>query len=171
MRQYVVVPVARGSAVLVVTARGLSRVILTGRRGRAIPSLLREMLPDAECKPDLLPALQRQLRDYFRGRRVRFRARLDLSGLTHFQRRVLDGCVRVAYGETVTYGELAGRIGRPSAARAVGHALGRNPVPIVIPCHRVIASDGSPGGYSAEQGVALKRWLLKLECPRHARVP
>ena len=138
-------------------------MILTGRCPEATRALLGRRFPDSQCKPDLLPGLQRQLRDYFAGRRVRFRVGLDLSAVTAFQRRVLQACAGIPYGETVTYGELARRVGRPTAARAVGGALARNPVPLVVPCHRVIAGDGSLGGFSAEQGVRLKRWLLTLE--------
>ena len=163
MAWHVVIPTARGSIGLVATARGLSHVVLTGGGPDAAGALLRRRFPDSEPKANLLPRLQSGLGDYFAGRRVRFRVKLDLSGLTPFQRRVLEACAKIAYGKMATYGELARRIGRPGAARAVGRALARNPVPIVVPCHRVIAADGSLGGFSARPGVMLKRWLLELE--------
>lgn len=86
----------------------------------------------------------------------------DLSGLSEFQRRVLRECTRIPRGETVTYGELARRIDRPGAARAVAQALAHNPYPITIPCHRVVAKNGL-GGYSGPGGIEKKKKLLKKE--------
>ncbi len=85
---------------------------------------------------------------------------LDLSGLTEFQRGVLEVTSRIPLGESLTYGQVAERLGRPKAARAVGQALGKNPFPLIIPCHRVVGSR-SIGGYSS--GVELKRRLLEIE--------
>jgi methylated-DNA-[protein]-cysteine S-methyltransferase len=104
-----------------------------------------------------------QLGEYFSGARNKFEIAYDLSGLTPFQRRVLEAVQQVPKGSYVTYLELARRIGKPKAARAVGQALGRNPIPILIPCHRVIATDGSLGGYSGPGGVQTKSELLRLE--------
>jgi methylated-DNA-[protein]-cysteine S-methyltransferase len=104
-----------------------------------------------------------QLREYLSGRRTRFDLPLDLRALTDFQRRVLLAALNVPRGQTSTYAEIARRIGHPRAARAVGQVLRRNPVPIVIPCHRVVASDGSLRGYLGSAGVKTKAWLLALE--------
>ena len=93
--------------------------------------------------------------------RARFDLRLDLSELTPFHRRVLLAAAEVPAGKVVSYGEIARRIGRPAGSRAVGQALGRNPVPIVIPCHRVVAAGGQLGGYTG--GLDIKRKLLRLE--------
>jgi methylated-DNA-[protein]-cysteine S-methyltransferase len=76
---------------------------------------------------------------------------------------VLRAAARIPYGQTESYGEIARRLRRPQAARAVGQALGANPLPLVIPCHRVLGARGALGGYSAARGVAVKRWLLRLE--------
>jgi len=172
MRQYAVVAMPRGSAGLVASAHGLSNLVLTRHEPEATRASLRRRFPEAENNPDLLPALQARLRDYFAGRRIQFRVKVDFCGLTLFQRRVLDACAKIPWGRRITYGELARDIGRPTAARAVGAALARNPVPIVIPCHRVVAGDGSLGGFSAEQGVSLKSWLLELESdPLSNRLP
>lgn len=105
----------------------------------------------------------RQLREFLRGRRARFDLALDLRLMRSFQRRVLLAAAEVPRGKVTTYAELARRIGRPRAARAVGQALARNPLPIILPCHRVLASDGSLGGYSAPDGVRIKARLLALE--------
>jgi methylated-DNA-[protein]-cysteine S-methyltransferase len=105
-------------------------------------------------------AATRQLDAYFAGQLQAFDLPLDLAG-TPFQRRVWTELLRIPFGETVTYGELAAVLGKPSASRAVGLANGRNPVSIVVPCHRVIGSDGSLTGYGG--GVDRKRFLLALE--------
>ena len=103
---------------------------------------------------------QRQLLEYFEGRRRRFELPLVPVG-TPFQRAVWTALQAIGYGTTVSYGELAHRIGRPSAVRAVGAANGQNPIPIVIPCHRVIGADGRLVGFGG--GLAMKQQLLRLE--------
>jgi methylated-DNA-[protein]-cysteine S-methyltransferase len=99
------------------------------------------------------------LSEYFSGRRPALPP-LDLSG-TAFQRRVWEELLAIPWGEVRTYGEIAARLGRPGAARAVGGANHRNPVPILVPCHRVVATGGHLGGYGA--GLGVKRWLLAHE--------
>jgi len=164
MKRIAVLEVAFGSIVLVATCKGLLRLVITNRRGRDAMALAERLEPNARHDPNLLPILQRQLRDYAAGKTVRrFRVKLDLSELTAFQRQALSACAKIPFGQTTTYGELARQIHRPRAARAVGSAMARNPVPIVIPCHRVLAANGKLGGFSAQQGVSLKRRLLQLE--------
>jgi len=102
-----------------------------------------------------------QLREYFAGRRRRFDVVVDLAGQTEFQRLVLETTAEVPAGQVVSYGDIARRIGKPRATRAVGAVLGQNPVPIVVPCHRVIGSDGRLTGYSGSLDV--KERLLRLE--------
>ncbi len=104
-----------------------------------------------------------QLSDYFTGERDTFNLTLDLRKLTPFQNAVLGAIQEIPAGKTISYSELAKRIGKPKAARAVGQALGRNPIPIIIPCHRALAADGSLGGYSGRGGVRTKQALLTLE--------
>ena len=108
------------------------------------------------------PALA-QIGEYLGGRRRSFDLPIDWSVMTPFQQQVLRETVAVQYGQTTTYGELAGRIGRPRAARAVGRAQATNPMPLVIPCHRVLGSDGGLHGYGAGEGLKTKEWLLRLE--------
>lgn len=105
----------------------------------------------------------RQLREYFAGKRRRFDVPLHMEG-TDFQRRAWAAMRRIPYGTTISYTRQAERIGSPRATRAVGTANGANPIPIIVPCHRVIASDGSLGGYAL--GLAMKRRLLALESSR-----
>lgn len=107
-----------------------------------------------------------QLDEYFRGDRREFDLPLAPSG-TEFQRRVWTALTRVPFGETRSYGELAREVGAGGGARAVGQANARNPIPIVIPCHRVLAAGGAIGGYAGDwgegEGIARKRWLLRHE--------
>lgn len=112
---------------------------------------------------EVLEPVLKQLREYFNGRRKVFELPLSLSHLTHFQRKVLEATMEVDCGSVTTYGEIAQRLGRSKAARAVGQALARNPIPILIPCHRVLGSDGGLHGYSGGKGIETKRYLLKLE--------
>jgi methylated-DNA-[protein]-cysteine S-methyltransferase len=116
-----------------------------------------------ERSQERLEEAARQVAGYLRGTRQSFDLPVDLAGLTSFQQRVLRAVARVPRGEVATYAEIARRIDRPRAARAVGQALRRNPIPIVIPCHRVLASDGGLGGYTGRGGVRTKRQLLALE--------
>jgi methylated-DNA-[protein]-cysteine S-methyltransferase len=88
---------------------------------------------------------------------------MDWSSLTPFEQKVLRAAARIPYGSVATYGGLARKIGSPRSARAVGNALGRNPFPLIIPCHRIIKGDGSIGGFSAANGIKLKRMILFLE--------
>jgi methylated-DNA-[protein]-cysteine S-methyltransferase len=120
-------------------------------------------LDDAEPGRDRATAAQ--LDQWFAGRRHRFDVPLDLDGIDGFRRTVLETLGRdVPWGETVTYGELAVMAGRPRAARAVGRAMAGNPVPFVVPCHRVIAAGGRIGGYgSGRNAIDLKRALLARE--------
>ncbi|NLX22714.1 MAG: methylated-DNA--[protein]-cysteine S-methyltransferase [Phycisphaerae bacterium] len=166
MKRYAILEVGPGAVILAASRHGLSELVITRRTKSAAERLAQKRWPEAAPDPILFPALREQLRAYFAGQRVRFDVKLDLDALTPFQRSVLRACARIRYGATMTYGQLADRVGHPGAARAVGGALARNPVPLVIPCHRVVAADGSLGGFSAEQGVALKRWLLDLEAAK-----
>ena len=112
----------------------------------------------AECAEAM-----KQVREYLDGKRTTFDLPLDMTTMTAFQRQVLTAAINIPRGKWLTYGEVAKAIGRPQASRAVGQALGHNPVPIVIPCHRVLGSDGSLHGYSGGGGIQTKAWLLQLE--------
>jgi methylated-DNA-[protein]-cysteine S-methyltransferase len=117
-------------------------------------------LPDAGRASSVLSAAAAQLEAYFAGELEEFDLPLAPEG-TDFQRRVWDAVAAIPYGSTATYGEVAAAIGRPSACRAVGAANGRNPLPIVVPCHRVVGSAGALTGYGG--GLERKRALLDLE--------
>jgi methylated-DNA-[protein]-cysteine S-methyltransferase len=113
-------------------------------------------------------AVRAQLDEYFDCRRAAFDLPLDPHG-TRFQRLVWRALQEIPYGETVTYGELARRLGRPSASRAVGAANGHNPISVIVPCHRVVGGDGTLTGYGG--GIERKRFLLELEAEKRAPVP
>jgi len=106
-------------------------------------------------------ALKKQLTAYFKGRPVVFRFKADISRGTDFQKSIWRILSNLLPGQMVTYGMLAREIGRPKASRAVGQAVGANPLPVIIPCHRVIASDGSLGGFA--WGIKVKKKLLSIE--------
>lgn len=154
-----------GPAYVAATERGLARLSWT--RDHDAGSFRRELEDRFPGRPvirdrESLEEVQRELEEYFSGRRSSFDLPVDLSRVSDFERRVLRTLrTDVAFGEVIPYGELARRIGRPGAARAVGNALGKNPVAIVVPCHRVIRSDGSLGGYTG--GLEFKRRLLAIE--------
>ncbi len=116
--------------------------------------------PDWILDEKPLAAVRQQLQEYFAGERKEFDLPLNLAG-TEFQVSVLEELQRIPYGETTTYGEIARRIGRPNAMRAVGAANGRNPIPIIVPCHRVIGSNGDLRGFGG--GLDKKMALLRLE--------
>ncbi len=116
--------------------------------------------PDWILNEKPFAAVRQQLEEYFAGDRKDFDLPLHLSG-TEFQVQVLEELQRIPYGETTSYGDIAQRIGRPKAMRAVGAANGRNPIPIVIPCHRVIGSSGDLTGFGG--GLDTKEALLRLE--------
>jgi methylated-DNA-[protein]-cysteine S-methyltransferase len=115
---------------------------------------------DSARRPPRLAEAKRQLAQYFRGERQAFELELELGG-SDFERRVWGELALIPYGATVSYGEIARRIGQPEEAREVGGAVGRTPTPIVLPCHRVVGSDGSLTGYGG--GLWRKRILLELE--------
>jgi O-6-methylguanine DNA methyltransferase len=139
-----------------VTERGVS-FVAPGR----VPAALRARGGPGPAARRLAEKARRELAEYLSGDRSFFSVPVDLSGLPEFQRRVLQAAARIPAGETRSYSWIARRIGRPRAARAVGTALGRNPVPFIVPCHRVLRGDGSLGGYAF--GLGLKRRLLDLE--------
>lgn len=150
-----------GPLLIAATDRGVCRISYDPNAGAELEALARAHGARVLRSPRPLEALRRELDDYFERRRRSFDVAVDVAALPAFQRDVLTELARVPYGEIATYGALAARIGRPRAARAVGGALNRNPIPIVLPCHRVVGSTGSLVGYAG--GLERKRALLALE--------
>lgn len=150
-----------GVLTLVATDDGLSAILWEHDRAGRVP--LNVVAEDGRHR--VLVETERQLNEYFAGARTRFDLPLDPAG-TPFQRRVWDALLRIPYGETRTYAQIAREIGHPTATRAVGGANGRNPLSIVAPCHRVIGSSGSLTGFAG--GLDVKAQLLELEGARRA---
>ncbi len=139
----------------------IGRLLIEGTR--ASVTTIRIVPPDAPVGKScaLLNLARKQLREYFQGRRATFEFPLDFSLGTSFQREVWKQIACIGYGDTTTYSDIAHRLNRPSAQRAVGRAVGSNPFIVVVPCHRVLGAGGKLTGYSG--GLKAKEWLLKHE--------
>ncbi|MFI8275379.1 methylated-DNA--[protein]-cysteine S-methyltransferase [Streptomyces sp. NPDC085929] len=156
-KQHAVVESPYGPLTLVATGGVLSGLYMTGQRHRPAEESFGERVAATE---DPFPEVVRQLAAYFAGELTEFDVPVRLEG-TAFQRSVWDQLVRIPYGETWSYGKLAAKLGKPNASRAVGLANGKNPVGIIVPCHRVIGASGSMTGYGG--GVERKVRLLSFE--------
>ena len=150
-----------GSLLLAVTERGLCRISFDPEPDRETETLARTFGVRVLRAPRELDSVRRELDEYFEGRRRDFDLPLDLRGREGFSRDILERLARVPYGEVTTYKSLAVEAGNPRAAPAVGTIMNRNPIPIVLPCHRVVGSNGSLVGYGG--GLERKRLLLDLE--------
>ncbi len=153
---------------LLADEKGLIRTILPCSSRKTVEKRLLKGIKAAQFDKNLLKPLQKQIIAYFAGKHS-FRlpssvlSPLNFSGLSPFTRKVLIACSKIPAGKTVSYSQLASMIGNPRASRAVGSALAKNPIPLIIPCHRVIRSDGSLGNFSAIGGTGTKKKLLALE--------
>jgi len=156
MRYYDTLKSPQGEILLVATEDGLSGLYFKGQK--YFPKKDKAWLHAPNHAP--LKRAKRELAQYFSGKRKRFSVALDPQG-TPFQRSVWRAISTVGFGETITYGELARRARRPGSARAAGAATGRNPLGIIVPCHRILGSNGSLTGYAG--GLSRKRALLALE--------
>jgi methylated-DNA-[protein]-cysteine S-methyltransferase len=153
-----------GDVLIGASARGLCAVIFGRRSHKSLVKQLMKMFPDQPVahRPSVVKPYRQELKDYFAGRRTEFTQPIDLCGVHGpFHRKVLERLAHVPFGRVISYGELAARSGSPRGARAVGGAMAANPLPVVIPCHRVIESGGKLGGYSG--GLSYKKKLLAHE--------
>ena len=150
-----------GRLLVGVSEQGLCRVQFDPEPEQELERLARLFGPRVLRSSRPVERARRELDEYFSGRRRDFDLELDLRATPEFHRRVLAQLRGVRYGETTTYGALAKQVGAPRAARAVGTAMNRNPLPIVLPCHRVVGASGSLTGYGG--GLERKEWLLRLE--------
>jgi methylated-DNA-[protein]-cysteine S-methyltransferase len=156
-------PSPLGTLALVASPAGLAAVLWKDEDGSRVGLAPLDAIPEAAADP-LLGRAGRQLAAYLEGTLERFTIPLDLRG-TSFQRRVWQALIDIPYGTTSTYGAIAAGLGCPAASRAVGAANGRNPLSIVVPCHRLVGSTGGLQGFAG--GLAAKRWLIDLEAGRH----
>jgi methylated-DNA-[protein]-cysteine S-methyltransferase len=151
-----------GTLLMATTPKGLVRLAYPEEeRDEALEELAAKVSPRLLQAPERLDEVRRQLDDYFEGRRTGFDLEVDYALRRGFVRRVLRATARIPYGDVATYRVVAGRAGNAKAVRAAGNALGSNPVPIVVPCHRVVRTGGGLGGYAG--GLDRKRFLLQLE--------
>jgi methylated-DNA-[protein]-cysteine S-methyltransferase len=152
-----------GPLVVAATPKGLVR--LSYSEPRSVDDVLEDLAarisPRVLEAPARLDPVRRELDEYFAGRRTDFDTPIDWSHLAGFTRKVLRATARIGFGETSTYAGVATRAGSPRAVRAAGNALGANPMPVIVPCHRVLRTGGALGGYTG--GVERKEFLLRLE--------
>jgi len=158
---YELVDTPLGTMLVAASEAGLCRISYDPEPEREVERLARALGTRILRSPKPVDEVRRQLDEYFEHSRRTFELDLDLRLTADFSRRVLEELVKVPYGEVTTYGELAARAARPRAARAVGTVMNRNPIPIVLPCHRVVGASGSLTGYGG--GIERKEALLRLE--------
>lgn len=152
-----------GPLLVATTPRGLVRLAYGGDRSEreVLEDLARKVSPRVLEAPGRLDEVRRELDEYFEGRRRKFDLPIDWSLVQGFTGKVLHETARIGFGRTSTYAEMASRAGNARAVRAAGNALGANPMPVVVPCHRVLRTGGALGGYTG--GVERKEFLLRLE--------
>lgn len=152
-----------GLIAIIASNRGLVELLI-GSDGSNLVQLIQGKYPSSALVQDgLVAAASSQLSEYFHGERRYFELALDSSVRSAFAQAIFDRLIQVPYGETMTYGGLAACAGYPGRARAVGQVMATNPLPIILPCHRIIGSSGALTGYSAGDGINTKRWLLEFE--------
>ncbi|MHC4558655.1 MAG: methylated-DNA--[protein]-cysteine S-methyltransferase [Planctomycetota bacterium] len=163
--KYVVFRTKWGYFGLAGTESALCQTHLPGPEHKKIESRLLKNLLDAQFDGTFFKTLQKQIAAYFEGSCVNFSLDIPvvLDGLGVFSRKVLTTCRKIEFGQRTTYSGLAKKMGQPAASRAVGNALAKNPLPLIIPCHRVVRSDGKLGGFSAPSGISIKKKMLTLE--------
>ena len=160
---YAIEPSPLGDLLVAVTPRGLIRIAYNAEASidSALEELARRVSPRVVEAPSALDDVRRELDEYFEGKRTSFDIPIDWRLHDGFGRRVLRATARIPFGRVLTYGEVAAKAGSPRGYRAAGNALGSNRMPIVVPCHRVVAAGGKIGGYTG--GLERKEYLLELE--------
>jgi methylated-DNA-[protein]-cysteine S-methyltransferase len=158
---YVIFTVEVGWMGIIGSKEGLLRTTLPLLSEKDVYRRLENSLEGAKVSQSSFEYLIKRFRAYFSGEKVEFPDKLDLSSATDFQLEVWQATRSIPFGETRSYTWIARQIGKPKAVRAVGQALGKNPLPVIVPCHRVLASNGGMGGFSG--GIETKRFLLSLE--------
>ncbi len=163
MKEHCVFQTAWGWSGIVVQDELLIATELPVRARKRIANRIASNHPDSVENDGLMPRVVEHIRGYFDGKPVTFDVPLDLTSQSDFRRRVLQACARIPRGQMASYADLARAAGSPKAARAVGAAMANNPIPLIVPCHRVIRSDGQLGGFSSPDGLKQKKEMLELE--------
>ncbi len=161
---YIIFDTAAGWVGVLGSGVGLRRTTLPQRSEDAARGLLGDDLKNSGSVPRYCSDLIERYRAYFTGQRVDFPFELDITAATPFQQKVWQAARAIPFGQTRSYKWVAAQVGSAGGARAVGQALGRNPLPVIVPCHRVLAAGGGPGGFSG--GIEVKKFLLRLETGR-----
>jgi methylated-DNA-[protein]-cysteine S-methyltransferase len=162
---YATVDAPFGRMLVAATPRGLVRTAFASEDAdRVLEELAGRISPRVLEAPARLDGVRRELDEYFEGHRTGFGTPIDWQLSNGFLLRAREACLAIPYGQVRTYAELAAAAGSPHAVRAAGNAMARNPIPIVVPCHRVLRTGGGLGGYGG--GLECKRWLLDLESGR-----
>lgn len=163
--KYVIFKTKWGYFGLAGTKSVICRTQLPGPEYKQVESRLLKNLPEAQFDKTYFKMLQKQIAAYFEGSCINFNSNIPiiLDGLGVFSQKVLTTCRKIEFGQKISYAGLAKKAGRPAASRAVGNALAKNPLPLIIPCHRVLRTDGKMGGFSTPGGISLKRKMLTLE--------
>lgn len=143
----------------------LIRTYLPGMDKHKLKNQILQLLPDAKYNPSLLKNLQQQIKDYFAGKKVNFNIDINpaIKNLSDFSKAILKACYKIKPAQTISYLRLAELAKCPNAARAAGTVLSKNPLPLIIPCHRIIKSTGQTGNFTAPTGTTLKQKMLNLE--------
>jgi len=158
---YTIFQTQHGWMGILASPSGILAVTLPQTTRQQAFTLLGKPVKQAAFSPEVFSDLMQRFQDYYSGKKTLFPDDLDFSNATAFQRQVWQAAQMIPHGETRSYGWVAAQIGKPRAARAVGQALGKNPFLIIVPCHRVIAGDGTLGGFGC--GLPAKQKLLELE--------
>jgi methylated-DNA-[protein]-cysteine S-methyltransferase len=163
--KYVIFKTKWGYFGLAGTDSTICRSQLPGQEYKKIESRLVKNLTNIQFDKTFFKILQEQITAYFEGVCVNFSPDIPiaLDGFHGFSRKVLTACRKIKFGRTISYSGLAKKAGQPAASRAVGNALAKNPLPLIIPCHRVLRADGKMGGFSAPGGISVKKRMLALE--------
>ncbi len=162
--KYCLIDTEIGTFGLAWTGKGISRAALPDSRPGAVGQRMARYGSRSGAPEEEIAELVADIQAYGRGERIEFDdVPLDLDGQPEFNRKVYDDILKLRWGETTTYGEIARRLGDVALSRAVGAALGANPVPLIVPCHRVLGSNGKAGGFSAPGGAGSKMKMLAME--------
>lgn len=152
-----------GTIWVAISEKGLVAVEISDDLGSLVERLKRSGATFIQVDDEKTTNEAQQISEYLLGERQNFDLKIDWSVLSPFQEKALRATLEIPYGQVKTYGEIARQLGNPRTARAVGRAEATNPIPLVIPCHRVIGADGGLHGYGAGKGLETKAWLLNLE--------
>ena len=163
--KYIIFQTKWGYFGLAGTEKAVCRTILPLEKAETVKSLILKEFPDAQLDKNLFKNLQKEIIAYFEGKKVNFSTDIPvyLNGSGEFSHKILNTCRTITYGQTTTYADLAQKAKHPNASRAAGSALAKNPIPLIIPCHRIIRTDGNMGGFTAPGGINLKKRLLLHE--------